>query len=419
MFVLITRRSRLRGGTRYFSRGLDADGNVSNFNETEQILLLDPPGHASADHVEGKIKFSYVQTRGSVPAYWAEVNNLRYKPMLRVMDLSETSQSFDNHFATQVAIYGDQYLVNLVNSKGYELPVKNAYEKLVAASGNSHLHYTYFDFHKECSKMRWDRIQILIDRLGDGLLKQGYFQIQDPAHVVRTQTSVVRTNCMDCLDRTNVVQSALARWVLTKQLQAAGVLAEGENVKDFSNFEFLFRNVWADNADVVSKAYSGTGALKTDFTRTGKRSKEGALMDLSNSIIRYIKNNYFDGPRQDAYDLFLGRYDVRRDFPSPFSDKRTVLIRSIPYVLLFTLAMFIFGILRNLYGTPSTLFNLFWIAAAAACIAFITSHGIDYVNWPRLNSLEKVIYYDGKGYSSGSKREKVRGSDDLEKKRID
>lgn len=25
--------------------------------------------------------------------------------------------------------------------------------------------------------------------------------------------------------------------------------------------------VWADNADVVSCAYSGTGALKTDFTR--------------------------------------------------------------------------------------------------------------------------------------------------------
>lgn len=56
--------------------------------------------------------------------------------------------------------------------------------------------------------------------------------------------------------------------------------------------------MWADHADYVSKAYSGTGALKTDFTRTGKRSWAGAIDDGLNSIMRYIKNNYFDGPRQ-------------------------------------------------------------------------------------------------------------------------
>ncbi|KAF9402281.1 Phosphoinositide phosphatase sac1 [Mortierella sp. AD011] len=56
--------------------------------------------------------------------------------------------------------------------------------------------------------------------------------------------------------------------------------------------------VWADNADVVSRAYSGTGALKTDFTRTGKRTKSGALRDLQNSIVRYVKNNFLDGARQ-------------------------------------------------------------------------------------------------------------------------
>ena len=61
---------------------------------------------------------------------------------------------------------------------------------------------------------------------------------------------------------------------------------------------FLFWSVWADHADYVSKAYSGTGALKTDFTRTGVRSKRGLLMDGQHSIVRYLKNNYFDGDRQ-------------------------------------------------------------------------------------------------------------------------
>ena len=74
--ALISRRSRFRAGTRFFSRGIDVDGNVSNFNETEQMILI--PGST------GQTWMSYVQTRGSIPLYWAEVMNLKYKPRLRI-----------------------------------------------------------------------------------------------------------------------------------------------------------------------------------------------------------------------------------------------------------------------------------------------------------------------------------------------
>lgn len=74
--ALMSRRSRFRAGTRFFSRGIDANGNVSNFNETEQMLLV--PGAASQTWM------SYVQTRGSIPAYWAEVMDLKYKPKLLI-----------------------------------------------------------------------------------------------------------------------------------------------------------------------------------------------------------------------------------------------------------------------------------------------------------------------------------------------
>jgi len=75
--ALISRRSRHRVGTRFFSRGIDAEGNVSNFNETEQMLLV--PG------TTGQKWMSYVQTRGSIPLYWAEVMDLKYKPKLRIL----------------------------------------------------------------------------------------------------------------------------------------------------------------------------------------------------------------------------------------------------------------------------------------------------------------------------------------------
>jgi len=81
--ALISRRSRHRVGTRFFSRGIDAEGNVSNFNETEQMLLV--PG------TTGQKWMSYVQTRGSVPLYWAEVMDLKYKPKLRILGQMEKS----------------------------------------------------------------------------------------------------------------------------------------------------------------------------------------------------------------------------------------------------------------------------------------------------------------------------------------
>lgn len=236
-FGIISRRGRYRAGTRYFSRGIDPSGHVSNFNETEQIALVD--GGSKGVH-----EFSYIQTRGSVPVKWAEINDLKYKPKLKVSTLDLALEPARKHFANQYQEYGDQYIVNLVNSTGYEKPVKLAYERLVSTLSDDHIHYTYFDFHQECKGMRWDRVQILIDQLLPELLKQSYFhcKVDELKTIVSRQTSVVRTNCMDCLDRTNVVQSCLARWVLARQLQACGVLSETENIAGVPQLEYIFRN---------------------------------------------------------------------------------------------------------------------------------------------------------------------------------
>ncbi|KAI8451149.1 SAC domain-containing protein, partial [Phakopsora pachyrhizi] len=79
---------------------------------------------------------SFVQTCGSVPIFWTEIYNLRYKPDLKIMDIPQTFKSMKAHFNQQVKIYGDQYLVNLVNSSGYGKPVKDYYEQGVRELGN-------------------------------------------------------------------------------------------------------------------------------------------------------------------------------------------------------------------------------------------------------------------------------------------
>lgn len=86
---LLSRRSRYRAGTRYFRRGIDREGHVANFVETEQVLLLDSPSpDGLGDEVTAQL--SFVQIRGSMPMFWAEVNTLRYKPDLQIMDLEDT-----------------------------------------------------------------------------------------------------------------------------------------------------------------------------------------------------------------------------------------------------------------------------------------------------------------------------------------
>jgi len=45
----------------------------------------------------------------------------------------------------------------------------------------------------------------------------------------------------------------------------------------FPLLENSFREAWTNNANVISILYTGTPALKTDFTRTGKRTTNGAI----------------------------------------------------------------------------------------------------------------------------------------------
>ncbi|OOQ84892.1 putative phosphoinositide phosphatase (Sac1) [Penicillium brasilianum] len=438
-FALITRRSRHRAGTRYFSRGIDEQGHVSNFNETEQIVILNDsagglsgyaPGQSMTNGKTGQDLqvYSFVQTRGSVPVFWAEVNDLKYTPKLQVRGVETAVEAARKHFAEQIRLYGENYMVNLVNQKGREERVKNAYEQLVRilissstetreaddqSSEKIHvlepglrqkemdrLHYVYFDFHNETKGLKWHRAELLMGRLNDGLTQGGYFRgVEGPGasggqlDIRSTQTSVVRTNCMDCLDRTNVVQSMLGRWAVTRQLIDAGVLRPGENANDDREFEDMFRNMWADNADVVSKSYSGTGALKTDFTRTGKRTRAGALQDLNNSITRYVRNNFMDGPRQDGFDVFLGTYlpsDTSFANIQLFVDRRPLVIQAIPYIFAASLFMVLIATftrqLPDAAVWPLRLFMIFWIIIGAYSFRFIHGHGMLYVNWPKLNT---------------------------------
>ena len=295
VWTLVSRRSTQRVGTRLFVRGGDVDGHVANFVETEQLVEV---GGSSA---------SFVQTRGSIPLHWQQRPDLRYKPPPSLESgVGEHRQCFSKHMEEQVRLYGHQVMVNLVDQKGAEGRLEARLRAVAREVNNPNVTYEAFDFHAECSKMRWDRLSILMDRVAGVQEQQGFFLQEREGSFLMRQTGVFRTNCIDCLDRTNVVQSMLARRNLQAVLRRLSVLQEHMNVEDQTVFEALFKNVWADHADMVSIQYTGTGALKTDFTRTGKRTKMGLLEDGRRSLIRYYKNNFADGFRQVLCNITVG-----------------------------------------------------------------------------------------------------------------
>uniref|UniRef100_A0A3Q1C8F4 SAC domain-containing protein n=2 Tax=Amphiprion ocellaris TaxID=80972 RepID=A0A3Q1C8F4_AMPOC len=377
---IISRRSCFRAGVRYYVRGIDSEGHAANYVETEQIVQYN------------SAKASFVQTRGSIPFYWSQRPNLKYKPKPQISKTVNHLDGFQRHFDSQIILYGRQVVLNLINQKGSEKPLEQAFDKLVASLGNGMIKYIAFDFHKECSRMRWHRLQILLDMVTEMQDEFGYFLVDAEGKVLLSQEGTFRSNCMDCLDRTNVIQNLLARRSLHSQLQKMGVLHMGQEIEEQTDFEKNYKNAWADNADACAKQYAGTGALKTDFTRTGKRTQWGLLMDGWNSMIRYYKNNFSDGFRQDSIDLFLGNYAVdEADWTTPLCDTKDWKFLTLPIIMVVAFSMCIIClVMAGDVWTETLAYVLFWGTASVVTGGLILFNGRDFVDAPKLVQKEKL-----------------------------
>jgi len=380
VWSIISRRSTERCGTRLFVRGGDENGWVANYVETEQIVEFNG------------MTASFVQTRGSIPLLWQQRPDLRYKPPPTLEQRPGVTHRdcFDRHFQEQKRLYGQQVIINLIDQKGAEGMLEQQLKNVVLMTKDPNIFYEPFDFHSECRKMRWDRLSILMDRLSQYQEQFSYFLVSSEGSVLAKQSGLFRTNCIDCLDRTNVVQSMLARLNLQSVLVRLGVLGESVRIENQAHFENLFKNVWADHADMISIQYSGTGALKTDFTRTGKRTKAGVLEDGRRSLLRYFKNNFADGFRQDSLDLFVGNYVVSPTegvtHESPVVDrKQDQRYLAYPVALTLSIAMFTLSLLVPAeLSTEILLGLLFWAAMIFVTGGTLFKNGPDYVDRPHL-----------------------------------
>lgn len=310
LLTLISRRSVKRSGLRYLRRGIDDDGNCANSAETEQIL-------SAPDWSPTRRILSFVQVRGSIPLYFSQ-SPYSFKPIpILHHPASKNEAALKKHFHDLKRRYGGVQIAALVDKHGTEAAIGQAYDKTIHSLTESHqledVEFEWFDFHAECRGMKFENVARLVEKLEKTLERNGETVVSDN-QVEKTQSGIIRTNCMDCLDRTNVAQSAFGQFMLQKDLAREGYSIDLLHDESTTWFNAL----WADNGDAISRQYASTAALKGDFTRTRRRDYRGALNDFSLTLTRYYNNMVNDYFSQAVIDVLLGNtsWKVFEDFES-------------------------------------------------------------------------------------------------------
>ncbi|XP_017381588.1 synaptojanin-1 isoform X3 [Cebus imitator] len=298
---LISRLSCERAGTRFNVRGTNDDGHVANFVETEQVVYLD-------DSVS-----SFIQIRGSVPLFWEQPGLQVGSHRVRMSrGFEANAPAFDRHFRTLKNLYGKQIIVNLLGSKEGEHMLSKAFQSHLKASEHAaDIQMVNFDYHQMVKGGKAEKLHSVLKPQVQKFLDYGFFYFNG-SEVQRSQSGTVRTNCLDCLDRTNSVQAFLGLEMLAKQLEA---LRLAEKPQLVTRFQEVFRSMWSVNGDSISKIYAGTGALE------GK-AKAGKLKDGARSVTRTIQNNFFDSSKQEAIDVLL----LGNTLNSDLADKARALL---------------------------------------------------------------------------------------------
>ncbi|XP_042387702.1 phosphoinositide phosphatase SAC6-like [Zingiber officinale] len=380
--TLIARRCMMRAGTRMWRRGADSQGNVANFVESEQIL-----------QTNGFIA-SFVQVCGSMPFLWEQIVDLTYKPKFEIVRPDDASQVMERHLLDLKRTYGSVVAVDIANKHGSEGCLSEIFANVMQSFPNDVFRYIHFDFDKICGHIQFERLSILYRQIEDFLNKHGYFRTNDNGLKVALQTGIVRTNCVDCLDRTNVTQSMIGRKMLESQLRRIGLFGPDDTISVYPDLDANYKILWANHGDAISIQYSGTPALKGDFVRYGTRTFQGIANDGWNAIARYYLNNFADGTKQDTIDLLQGHYIVSANQDLNSSTKAGVLETNASFRS--TLALVLCGIifaylfLQQAQNNSSDLFlSLIWAGSSLGIAAFLRVNGRVFTNRPRFHKSQK------------------------------
>lgn len=267
---LVSRISRARAGTRFRARGIDDNGNCAMTAVTVQIA-----------QVRGQVlKISVM--RGSVPLHWEQSGTLPH-PVRWIREPQSSVAAFERHFKRMTDRFGMVAVVDLLSRKCVtEAELSLAYKRIASHSEfvAGYLHIDFDALGEEGQKLSiLKKLAGLIDRYSD------------------PDGGIVRFNCLDCLDRTNVAQATFVRAVLESRL---GTLSPP--------CARAFSDQWLGNGDALSRAYAGTSALRSSgLARDAQKPRffSGLVGDVGRSAARLLQQVFSDEEKNQAMQILL------------------------------------------------------------------------------------------------------------------
>ncbi|ONK72924.1 uncharacterized protein A4U43_C04F24970 [Asparagus officinalis] len=367
--TLIARRSRHFAGTRYLKRGVNDRGRVANDVETEQIILDEEVGScrgkmSSVVQMRGSIPLFWSQEASRFSPK-PDIILQRYDPTYQA-----TQSHFEdlaNRYGNPIIVLN---LIKTVEKRPREMMLRREFANAVGYLNQilpeeSHLKFIHWDFHKFAKSKSANVLAVLGAVASEALDLTGFYysgklntvrgksthsrtnimrdtslgefrtNSADLARSVSSETSnpvanqnggqdarqqcwmadgprfqsgVLRTNCIDCLDRTNVAQYAYGLAALGRQLHAMG-LTDVPKVDPDSTIAQALMDMYQSMGDALAQQYGGSAAHNTVFPeRQGKWKATTQSREFLKSIKRYYSNAYTDGEKQDAINLFLGYF---------------------------------------------------------------------------------------------------------------
>ncbi|KAI8457455.1 SacI homology domain-containing protein [Phakopsora pachyrhizi] len=354
--AVIARRSRHFAGARFLKRGVSEDGYVANEVEIEQIVtdavttalhIPDPSCRENFDARKPNPRYtSYVQLRGSIPLLWNQDATItKAKPPIEFSTIDPYFSGAALHFDDLFCRYGAPITVlNLIKEKERQprecrlLPeFKQCVEYLNQFLPSPDLlEYNGFDMSAAQRSRQVDVISYLTGVAEEVIHKTKFFHSGpepryrlfetdeivfnddgEPDESEETQKIVFRpapslqfglcrTNCIDCIDRTNAAQFVVGKAALAHQLHALGIIKCKVTPYDSDAVDIL-TNMYHDLGDTIALQYGGSHLVNTlqTYRKTGNQYKSHAR-DTLEGLKRFYANSFADADKQASIDLYLG-----------------------------------------------------------------------------------------------------------------
>jgi hypothetical protein len=358
--AIVARRSRFFAGARFLKRGANDLGYVANDVETEQIVSEQTTTsfHAAGPGLYENPQYtSYVQHRGSIPLYWTQENTgVSPKPDIELNLVDPFYSAAALHFDNLFERYGAPiYALNLIKFRERtprESKLLKEYTNAIDYLNQflpegKKIMYKSWDMSRASKSRDQDVIATLEEIGGEIIPNTGFFSNgHDAPSGLRLQNGIARTNCIDCLDRTNAAQFVIGKRALGHQLHNLGII-DGTTVEYDTDAVNLFTNMWHDHGDTIAIQYGGSHLVNTMATYRKINQWSSHSRDMVESFKRYYNNSFLDAQRQEAYNLFLGNYiysqgqpmlwDLSTDYYLHHADPRAWSIKKRPsYIQWYT-----------------------------------------------------------------------------------